>query len=371
MQRPNLRVVFNTNVQKILFADATVSPLKATGVLATIDGKTEELKTNKEVLLAAGVFNTPKLLELSELGNKNILSKFGINTFVDLPGVGENLQDHLMTGVSYEVIDGVVTGDALMRQEPEALKTAQELYFEHRAGPLTIGGVQSNAFMSTEDAGGLLDKYPPKPEDREIYDIVRGIYEEPNPGASAVWFMFLAQANLHEGAKSFVGTRLLPNNFASLGCSQSHPLSRGNTHIGSSNAEDAPVIDPAYFSHPADLEIMARHVQGINKLREANALDPFFKKDGQRNHPDAYKVDDLEEAKKYVLDTATTTFHSCGTAALLPREKRGVVDPELKVYGTEGLRIVDSSIIPLIPRGNVQSTVYAVAERAADIIKGI
>jgi choline dehydrogenase-like flavoprotein len=365
-----LRIVFNTTVQKILFDESASSTPKATGVLATIDGETEELKATKEVLLAAGAFNTPKLLELSGLGNKEILEKHGIKTIVDLPGVGENLQDHLMTGVSYEVVDGVVTGDPLMRQEPEALKMAQELYVQHRAGPLTIGGVQSNAFMPTENAGALLDKYPPKPEDQELYDIIRGIYEEPNPGASAVWFMFLAQANLHEGAKKFVGTQLLPNNFASFGCSQAHPFSRGSTHIGSSNVEDAPVIDPAYFSHPADLEIMARHVQGFNKLREAKALDPFFKKDGQRNHPDAYKVADLEEAKKYILDTATTTFHPCGTAALLPRGKKGVVDPELKVYGTEGLRIVDSSIIPLIPRGNIQSTVYAVAERASDIIKG-
>lgn len=75
-------------------------------------------------------------------------------------------------------------------------------------------------------------------------------------------------------------------------------------------------------------------------------------------------------AKKYLIDTAGTSYHTCGTAAMLPKDKGGVVDEKLMVYGTGNLRIVDASIFPVIPRGNIQSTVYAVAERAADIIKG-
>lgn len=313
-----------------------------------------------------------QLLELSGIGGKGLLEKHGIPIVVDLPGVGENLQDHLMTGMSYEVVDDVITGDPLMRQEPEALAQAQKLYVEHKAGPFTIGGMQSHAYMPTPDAAGLLDSLPPpqRPQDAEQQDVIRSILSG-REGSSAGWFMFLAQTNLHEGGKSFVGTQLLPGNFASLGCAQSHPFSRGSAHVSSADPGAPPDIDPRYLSHPADLEVLARHVRALEtELRASGALAPFFKADGRRNHPDAFLVGDLEGARRYVLDTATTAYHSCGTAAMLPWEKGGVVSPELVVYGTENLRVVDASIFPLIPRGNILSSVYAVAEKAADIIKG-
>jgi len=111
-------------------------------------------------------------------------------------------------------------------------------------------------------------------------------------------------------------------------------------------------------------------VQALETLRHTKELTPYFKPNGKRNHADSFLIKDLEGAKKYILDTATSAYHSCGTAAMLPREKGGVVDEKLIVYGTNNLRIVDASIFPVIPRGNIQSTVYAVAEKAADIIKG-
>lgn len=183
--------------------------------------------------------------------------------------------------------------------------------------------------------------------------------------------MFLAQANLHEAGTSFVGDDFLPQNFASLGMSQSHPFSRGSTHISSANVGAVPEIDPNYFSQPADLEIIARYVQTFDTLRQSKELTPFFKPEGNRNHPDAFKIQDLEIAKKYVLDTALSAYHTCGSAAMILKEKGGVVDEKLIVYGTTNLRVVDASTFPLIPRGNTLSTVYAIAEKAADIIKGV
>lgn len=367
-----MRVLTEAKVQRILLTETPAGTVKAIGVHALVEGKTETFTPTKDVILASGVFNTPRLLELSGIGNKELLENHGIQVHVNLPGVGENLQDHLMTGLSYEVVDGVMTGDPLMRQEPEALAQAQKLYVQHKTGPFTIGGMQSHAFMPTPNVAELLDKCPRAQgtNDTEYYNTVRSILEAPD-SSSIAWLMFLAQANLHEGGKSFVGTQLLPENFASLGCAQSHPFSRGATHISSADIDAEPTIDPRYFSHPADLEIMARNVQALDtKLRHSKQLSPFFKPDGKRNHPDAFHVGDLDGAKKYVLDTVTTAYHSCGSAAMLPKEKGGVVDPKLIVYGTENIRIVDASIFPLIPRGNILSSVYAVAEKAADIIKG-
>ncbi|ROW02261.1 hypothetical protein VSDG_02398 [Cytospora chrysosperma] len=370
-QRPNVRIITEAKTEKIVFTDTGAGFVKATGVQVLVNGKLETFTPKREVILAAGAFNTPKLLELSGIGGKKLLEKYGIPVVVDLPAVGENLQDHLMTGISYEVDDGVITGDPLMRQDPEALAQAQKLYNERKAGLFTTGGIHSHAFMPTPDAAGLFDMLPgpQRPEDSEFYEIIRSLLESPD-SSSAGWFMFLAQANLHEGGKSFVGTQLLPEDFASLGCAQTHSFSRGTTHISSSDIDAMPNIDPRYFSHPADLEIMARHVKALDTmLRPSAHLAPFFKPGGKRNHPDAFNVGNLEGAKKYVLDTATTGYHACGSAAMLPREKGGVVDSKLVVYGTENLRIVDASIFPLIPRGNILSSVYAVAEKAADIIQ--
>ncbi|KAI0383488.1 putative GMC oxidoreductase [Hypomontagnella monticulosa] len=370
-QRPNVQILTEVKVQKILLTKTPTGTVRAVGVNALVEGKTATFIPTKEVILASGVYNTPKLLELSGIGNKELLEKHGIEAQVDLPGVGENLQDHLMTGLSYEVADGVMTGDPLMRQEPEALAQAQKLYVENKVGPLTIGGMQSHAFMPTPNMMELLDKFPrTQGANAEYYDIVRSILENPS-SSSIAWLLFLVQTNLHEGGKSFVGSQFLPENYASLGCVQSRPFSRGSTHISSADIDAEPTIDPRYFSHPADLEIMARNIQALDtQLRPSKELAPFFKPDGKRNHPDAFHVGDLDGAKKYVLDTATTAYHSCGSAAMLPKEKGGVVDPKLIVYGTENIRIVDASIFPLIPRGNILSSVYAVAEKAADIIKG-
>lgn len=373
-QRPNVRIVTGADVSRILFDETNQASAVATGVQASVGGKLQTFHAAKEVVLAAGSIGTPKLLELSGVGNPTLLAKHGIHCLVDLPGVGENLQDHLMTGMSYEVNDGVMTGDPLLRREPEALAQAQKLYVEHKAGPLTIGGIQSHAFMSLQNDDATYDQLlvapPSRPEDADYVKLVSSVLDQAG-FSSGAWFMFLAQANLHENAESFVGKQLLPGNYASFGLSQTAIFSRGSTHITSADPAAKPDIDPRYFSHPADLEIMARHVQALDKLRHVPELDVFFKKDGRRNHPDAHHVADLEGAKNYVLDTATSTYHVCGTTAMLPREKAGVVSPELVVYGTRNLRVVDAGIFPLVSRGNIMSLVYAVAEKAADVIKTV
>jgi choline dehydrogenase-like flavoprotein len=316
--------------------------------------------------------NTPKLLELSGVGSKDVLSQHGIPLVVELHGVGENLQDHFMAGVSYELTDNIMTGDPLMRQEPEALIHAQKLYEEHQPGPFTIGGIQPHAFMPTPDVDQIIELLKAQSQLRgnEYHSIIQSIIEN-RQESSATWFIFFSQVNLHESGKSLVGTALQSGNFARFGCSQSHPFSRGSTHISSADVDAKPHIDPRDFPHPADLEIMVRHVQGPDKLRNADALAAVFKPDGSRNHPDAHHVGELERAKKYVLVTAVSTYHSCGIATMLPKEKGMVVNHDLRVYGTENLGIVDASIFPLIPRGNPLSLVYAVAEKAADIIKGL
>ncbi|KAH8424843.1 GMC family oxidoreductase [Aspergillus melleus] len=375
MERANVRIVTEALVQRIIFEGLNEPDVTATGVKVAVQGQTRIINANAEVIVCAGALSTPKLLELSGIGNEEILRQHNIPIIVNNPNVGENLQDHLMSGISFEVVDGVVTGDALLRQEQDAVQEAMKLYMEHKAGPMTIGGVQSSSFMPLVDFQGptsttLMNDYLDgflsdcSYRDQAICEILE------QPGApTCSMFMLLAQVNLHEASgKGFVGQDLQPGSYLSMGVIQSMPFSRGRVHIASSDPNDKPIVNPRYFSHPADLEIMARNLQDVEKLHKVEPLAKFLKPDGRRNHRDAF-LTDLDSAKKYLRDTATTTYHSSGTAAMLPREKGGVVDDQLRVYGTSNLRVCDASIFPLIPAANIMSTVYAVAERAADIIK--
>ena len=333
----------------------------------------------KEVILAAGTFQSPKILELSGIGNPQILEPLGIPVVIDNKNVGENLQDHLMTGISFEANDGVMTGDSLMCQEPEAIAAATDMYQNYKAGRLTVGGIGSHAFKPMPDSNpvsgisaklqDLLQQHPSDAKNKLQYDAICKILQQPDEGTGAL-FMFLAQANLHndDTAKDY-RQNLQPGSFISLGACQAHVFSRGSSHIVSDKLSEAPNIDLRYLSHPLDLELLARHVQFLERLARSPPLTDYIKPSGKRNHSTAY-VEDLAAAKDYVRTTALSAYHPAGTCAMLPRNEGGVVDSRLFVYGTRNVRVVDASIMPLIPRSNLQSTVYAVAERAADLIKG-
>ncbi|MCJ1382288.1 hypothetical protein MMC17_005401 [Xylographa soralifera] len=381
MARPNLKFVFGAEVQKILL-QKTGSSVEAQGVQVIVGDQTRTITARKEVILAAGVFQSPKLLELSGIGGHELLKKHGIDTVIDSPHVGENLQDHLMTGISFEVIDGIQTADPLMRREPQALQAAQEMYQTKKTGPFCVGGIGSYAYLPVlelvdpdgkQRQSDILAMFPASStahgEAATAHEeAVRQVIESGDDGSGAL-FLFQAQEVTHENeATDTHGPVYQPGNFASIGCIQTHPLSKGRSHISSNEPGAKPDIDPCYFSHPLDLELMSRHLLTCLKIRDSEPISSYFKPDGKRNHDKAY-IKNLEDAKQYLVDTAKTTYHCCGTCSMRPMDRGGVVDSELRVWGTRNLRVVDASIFPLISRGNTMSTVYAVAEKAADLIK--
>ncbi|KAL8725839.1 MAG: hypothetical protein Q9181_006265 [Wetmoreana brouardii] len=376
-QRIGLFVLTGAEVERIDFIEGNGDKV-ANAVVFTCEGKSWTVGVQKEVIVAAGTFQSPKILELSGIGNPTMLQSLDIKVVVGNENVGENLQDHLLTGISFEVNEGVMTGDSLMRQDPEAIAAATDLFQSHKAGPLTVGGVASHAFMptGTPDPGPkmgselleLLQQHPVDPKYEHQHKTIRKMLEAQAEGTGAL-FMFLAQTNLHndESAKDYL-QNLQAGNFISLGACQTYVFSSGSSHLVSSDSSDPPKIDPRYLSHPLDLELLARHVQFLERLARSPPLSDYIKPNGKRNHPTAY-VEDLDAAKEYVRTTAFSSYHPAGTCAMLPRNKGGVVNNRLVVYGTKNVRVVDASIMPLIPRSNLQSTVYAVAERAADLIK--
>ncbi|KAL3483713.1 hypothetical protein BJX62DRAFT_230797 [Aspergillus germanicus] len=300
------------------------------------------------VILSAGAINTPKLLELFGIGSPAILNQFGIPVRVDNPHVGENLQDHAMAGVSFEVEDSYKsTLDDLARQVPEALETAMRDYQTNRTGPFTVGGFYSSALMSLADFADL------------------------ETSATAAYFTHPSQVDFRDtGVGASHPPR--PENYITIFAMLVHPLSRGSTHITSVSHTAPPLIDPRYLTHPADVEILSRHVRFIDTIVSSPPFSDILKPEGVGKRslgvPANLRTAPLDEIATYVRSACMNNYHTTGTCAMMPREKGGVVDHRLRVYGVKGLRVVDTSVVPIISRGNTQSTVYAVAERAADLV---
>ncbi|KAM0798208.1 glucose-methanol-choline oxidoreductase-like protein [Usnea florida] len=379
--RSNLRVLTGTQVEKITF-DTRADPVVATGVLVTTNGVTQAFRCQKECILAAGTFNSSKLLELSGIGDPKILQSHGIEVVVDNSNVGENFQDHPLDGMSFEVKDDVTTMDVLNRKEPHALEAAMSAYQSTKTGPFSGAAINSFAFLPVVDFQSsdgqmalkeLLKSHPVSKSSPEIsrqLEFVRSVISSTDK-SSASFFLYACQGNFGaDGSNPKDVTKILePGNYVTIATSLSYPLSRGNVHIRSGSAGDKPIIDPRYLSHPLDMEIYARHVRFIDSIVSTEPLASILKAGGRRSPAFAEVGPDLEAAKNYIRRTMISAWHPVGTCAMRPRNDGGVVDERLLVYGSKNLRVVDASIMPFICRGNTQSTVYAVAERAADLIK--
>ncbi|KAG9698725.1 alcohol oxidase, partial [Aureobasidium melanogenum] len=356
LNRPNLTVFTNALVHKLMIETHSSRPI-VRGVVYSQHGVLHKVSARREVILAAGTFNTPQILELSGVGNPRVLKEHGIDVVYANPAVGENLQDHMRSGLSFEV-----TNDVPARRVTTE-KDRQE-YKENRSGLLAENGAFLFSYTPLapfldqtghDDLKSLLDKHLVddgswSPFTRKRNNFIRNAIESANE-ATAVSFLSRAPyGDFEEG------------NFVSLNSMLSHPLSVGSVHIVSSDPKIKPKIDFNYHSHPLDVEIHARHMQALDKLAKTEPLASYLVPGGKRLSK-AYSEDTIDDYKEVVRAYAKTNYHPCGTCSL-----GTVVDSRLNVKGVRSLRVVDASIMPIIPRGNILATVYAVAERAADII---
>ncbi|KAJ3578820.1 hypothetical protein NPX13_g1743 [Xylaria arbuscula] len=389
--RNNLAVRTGTEVKRVLFSkpDNADGDAVATGVEYTeyTTGATKTAIARRQVIISSGTFGSPKILELSGIGDARRLE--AKNIIADVPGVGENLQNHPMTLVSFEVVDDAPpTKDsflrAAVRQDQEVLGFAMKEYMEHHTGVFASSGVTSAALLplpgldtpaGKQDLESLLSSTETPtggPFSVAHEKFVRSILSSPSE-ASGYYIFGPAYPTYNAG-----GTNGLPpldgseNNYITIVCMLAHPLSRGSVHVVGTGNEQKLVIDPRFLSHPLDLEIMARHVQFVEQsLATTEPLARLLKPGGKRaiGAPSAGALKDINVAKEFIKDHVVGAHHYTGTCSMLPREMNGVVDPELRVYGTANLRVCDASVTPLTPRTNPQATVYAVAEHGAKIIK--
>ncbi|GAA6059676.1 hypothetical protein JCM10212_000063 [Sporobolomyces blumeae] len=361
---PSLDVITSVQVTGINWASES-SPagnIVATGVrFVPYGGSNSPITLNvaREVILSAGSIQSPQLLELSGVGNPSVLKPLGIEPVVELPGVGENLQDHPAQVNIYELKDSVKSLDSLA--DPAFLQAALAEYAKGQ-GILTetlfpLAYLKLTDFLSDEDltkiaALGSKDKNP---------QLTHGQWQ-------ASQNLYNADVNVLEllGINVYFGnsTAAANTSYISLaGCLQ-HALSRGSVHIASANVTAAPLIDPSYLQSPLDLFLLAKSAQFLRKIAAQPQLAKYIKRETEPGP--SVKTD--AEFEEWIRSVVRTEYHPVGTAAMLPREQGGVVDSWLSVYGTQNVRVVDLSIVPIHVASHTQSVAYAIAEKAADLI---
>jgi choline dehydrogenase-like flavoprotein len=376
--RPNLQVLTETSVERIL-TKCVDGFIVATGVrVRTNNGAHHELFAKHEIILSAGAIQSPQLLELSGIGQRTLLERHGISVVLDMPGVGENLQDHAISAPCFEIADDQISADIM--RDPNNVQTALQEYTTTKTGPLVgipismtmLPLVDSDGRVSRNEIVKLTQQYIDNVDlptwQKMQYKQLQIQLEDPKVAAGYTMMLPL-QLNISSG-KTEMKNLLAPTNpknYITIMAVNNHPFSRGICHIQSPDPEDKPLLDPGYLSHPLDLEILARQTQYIEKVVQTEPLASLLKPNGRL--PEGRKATSLDAAKEIVKERLLSTFHPTGTCAMMPREIGGVVDSRLRVYGTKNLRVVDASIFPMETSGNIQATVYAVAEKAADLIK--
>ncbi|KDR81158.1 hypothetical protein GALMADRAFT_241720 [Galerina marginata CBS 339.88] len=358
--RSNLNIIFGATVERVLFSDSPVNGNRvATGVqFSTGQGTAVQNATvNKEVLLSGGAIGTPHLLLLSGVGPKDVLDAAGVTVNNELPGVGQNLVDHLAAGTFFSTT--VDTQGSIHASGSALSKTPEFNSFVNSGvayinGSLLFGGDDSFAtFQSsvTSSAASSAASLVPS-QDSTVIEGYKASYQTTSATIYSSTGLVEILLSLNAAGQITVQAAL------------QQPLSRGRIYINSSSVYDKPVIDPQYFSHPADVVVLR---QGIKLARQIAATSPLKDALGAEVTPGSSVQSDAD-IETWLRNTAATEYHISGACSMLPKEKGGVVDAQLKVYGLSNVRVVDSSVFPISFSAHLMTPTYALAETAASII---
>ncbi|KAJ2933016.1 hypothetical protein H1R20_g4081, partial [Candolleomyces eurysporus] len=325
-ERPNLTILLNTHATRVLPSkESRQLDIRTVEIVSVSSGKKTTVTAKKELIVSGGAFGTPHLLLSSGIGDKKELEDVNVKSIHHLPDVGKGLSDHLSFQVSWSADDVVRPVDTV---------AALEEWQTNRTGPLT------------EAVGHQLmfSRIPPNaPLFKEHRDPAAG------PNSPHIEISLLS-----------LGPRVL--GFVAL----LTPKSRGTVKIASNNPLDKPLIDPGYLTHPFDLLAFKEGIRIAKRWYEGPVYEGYIT-NFLGPDPDTLPEREFDNALRA---GAGTWWHPVGTASISPKgAKHGVLDPELKVKGVKGLRVVDASAIPYVPTAHTQASVYALAEKASDLIK--
>ncbi|WP_420147248.1 GMC family oxidoreductase [Spirosoma sp.] len=346
LKRSNLKVITYAHTAQILFQYD-----RAVGI-EFIAGKNrvQRVTARKEVILSAGAFQSPQLLMLSGIGPADTLRSVGITVKKELPGVGQNLQDHVFTGISS--LSSQRGSSANFHLKPLNQLKGLLQYLIHKTGPLTLGPLEAVAFLKTDY---LLSKTTlDHPSARHIQSDrvdMQFHFVPAHFGNDDRTDIYKLATYPYTDGYTILPTLLKPE-------------SRGNITLRSDNPLDAPVIQPNYFAEEADRYVL---ISGLRKAIDVSQADAFSPYSMGINMPLRYSSD--EALWQHIVNRVETVYHPVGTCRMGPdTDEMAVVDDSLRVKGIDGLRVVDASIMPSIVSGNTNAPVIMIAEKAADLI---
>ncbi len=328
MKRQNLTVQTHSQVLKVNFEGT-----RATGLVYRKKGRDHIVAAQREIILSTGAVNSPQLLQLSGIGPHALLQKFNINTVVDSPSVGKNLQDHLGADIVYR--SRLPSLNQILRPWSGRLRVGLQFLLQRR-GPLTL---------SVNQAGGFIRSDP----------------EADRPDLQ-LYFSPLSYTRAPVGVRPLVTPDPFPGFL--LGFNPCKPVSTGYLQIQSPDPFIAPAIFPNYLSSRHDMEVMLR---GMHLMRDL-AQTPSMKNLIEAEIYPGNTVTTNEQLEEFIRENAWTVFHPCGTCRMGDNPVGNVVDSNLCVHGVSGLRIADASIFPSIPTGNTNAPSIMVGEKASDLI---
>ncbi|KAF8199782.1 hypothetical protein K438DRAFT_1966149 [Mycena galopus ATCC 62051] len=351
--KTNVTVLGKTNSKKLIIENG-----HAVGVeVIREDGTEESYKAKHEVIVSSGVFESPKLLMLSGIGPTETLKAFGIQQIVDSPNLGQNLLDHPILPHVFRLKDGYGLDHHLLRAGLEK-DAAVSAYRWKNAGPYTSGLLELVGLPRIDDRLRGIPEY-------EAAKAANG-GKDPFGPAGQPHFEIDFVPMFCDAFQWHIPTPPKGDYFTII-VDLLRPLSKtGTVTLNSTNPLEQPKVNINFFAEELDIVAMREGIRWVDDiLMTGDGMKDIIGED----YPWPMPRSSDEAMNKMILERSQTGFHPCGTARMGKDIKHGVVDGKLRVYGVQNLRVIDASVIPVIPDCRIQNSVYMIAEKAADMIK--
>ncbi|XP_047033156.1 glucose dehydrogenase [FAD, quinone]-like [Helicoverpa zea] len=352
--RQNLHIALFTHVTKVLIDK---DGKRAYGVEFIRDGEKQVVYATREVILSAGSIGSPQLLMLSGVGPANHLQEVGVDVIQDSPGVGRNLQDHIAVGGIVFRIDQPIS---LVMNRLVNINSALR-YAITEDGPLTSSiGLEVVAFINT--------KYANASDDWPDIEFMMTSASTPSDGGTQVKRAHSLTDDFYNEVFSEINNKDVFGIFPMM----LRPKSRGFIKLRSNNPLDYPIMVHNYLTHPDDVGVLREGVKAAIAVGETTAMKRFGARFHSKPLPNCKHLPPFTDEywDCYIRQYTMTIYHISCTAKMGPSsDPMAVVDPQLRVYGIQGLRVIDASIMPTITNGNINAPVMMIAEKGADMIK--